>query len=130
MATLYIYRIQLPMKTPEIQFVDALMQKKVCDPYNATNQAIGLTTKKRRPLTLILQVTQLKDLDLGDHPKRDYTLYVSLPFVRFLPRRMTHRSLTRFADILSTPKTQRPIATGAASAFRAAYLSVFLRTRC
>ncbi|RDX42292.1 hypothetical protein OH76DRAFT_135518 [Lentinus brumalis] len=43
---------QLPL--PEIQFIDALITKKV---------------------------SQLKQVDLGDLPQRDFTLYISLPFI-------------------------------------------------
>ncbi|KAI0687799.1 hypothetical protein C8T65DRAFT_746944 [Cerioporus squamosus] len=53
-VTKLIYRDEEKLSVPEIQFIDALIAKKV---------------------------SQLKRDDLGDLPQRDYTLYISLPFI-------------------------------------------------
>ncbi|RDX42291.1 hypothetical protein OH76DRAFT_135689 [Lentinus brumalis] len=53
-TTQHIYREKENMFLPEIQFIDALIAKKV---------------------------SQLKQVDLGDLPQRDFTLYISLPFI-------------------------------------------------
>ncbi|KAI0752966.1 MM3350-like domain-containing protein [Daedaleopsis nitida] len=72
---------------PEIQFINALIERKV---------------------------SQLQEFDLGDLPKRDYTLYISLPFIEHLSYRRLDRywrrirvsggtPLSVFADKVITP---------------------------
>ncbi|RPD52779.1 hypothetical protein L226DRAFT_204988 [Lentinus tigrinus ALCF2SS1-7] len=53
-VTQLIYRDEDKLPLPEIQFINVLIDKKV---------------------------SQLKQADLGDLPQRDYTLYISLPFI-------------------------------------------------
>ena len=64
-----IYTDSFP--SPEIQFINALIEKKA-----------GRVHPVKLHLLNLLQVVQLRQLDLGDLPKRDYTLYISLPCVQ------------------------------------------------
>lgn len=66
------------LRRPELQFIDALMAKKVSSVRQIYSTCLcGAWLTRAR----CSQVRQLEEDDLGDLRRRDYTLYISLPCV-------------------------------------------------